>query len=976
MTFRRPPALTASLLVVLFILGPSSVFAQLTGSGGKTIPEILKQKTAATANPSTKPGSTWSFLPLEACKVESFRADHPEYDGRGTIILIFDTGIDPGLQGLDSTSTGHQKIVQLVDFSGTGDVSYREATRVGDELRQDGTTVLRGLPPQHSKDPAGKYYYGALPELRFRDGLGDLNFNDTKTDTFGVLLFEDTSSASPHHFSAIVDADGDRNLKSERWISNFSEQFELFQFRPHDTTGTEKRRLNGAVTIDPTNRIVNLFFDDGSHGSHVAGIAAGHNIDGVQGFDGVAPGAELIGVKISENTSGGTSTTGSMQKAFRFAAELARSQSKPVIVNMSFGIGNELEGNAAMDIWLDSLLEDNPNLTVCIAAGNEGPSLSTIGLPGSANRVITSGAMLPAEAARDLFGVIESKPLIFDFSSRGGELAKPDILSPGVAVSTVPDYVGGDRYSGTSMASPFTAGCAAVLLGAMRENFQGYIPDAFALKRAMELSATHLEGATPLDEGYGLINVPKAFELLSGWYAAHSEHESFAIRAYDPTTREKSRAAYFRNGFISGSKDRVVFQVSPEPADTSDASPHAYMFHAFDLESDASWIEPVQSSIYRRGTGGFPIELKYNRELISTPGIYTGIVRGYPKHGRGKHEQSEEAFRLVNTVIVPYEFSRAAGYRIAINDIDLQPGHPARYFFDIPVGTKAYRLTLGTRNPSAIATAYVSDPSGREFDRFSLRDEGVNRFGTHIVTGENCRPGVIEIDLGRSQIGEDEGNARFDFSCEILPLDVTINAATHSPGQDATLMYDIYNGTTRMLEMPIRAEITGYERFVDTLISDGDAFVYEFHQHLGEKSAEFVIELPKEDYDLFTDLSLRIGIPDSDALFNSAFDYHAKTAKVPFGGDTTTKYKLTLTGAIALPDHSHPFHLHIQERRVLESSFTSSQNAIADLAPGATSRSTASFETASARIPHGYRYFGELSARAGGEIRLEIPFHF
>src|SRR5439155_528568 len=87
--------------------------------------------------------------------------------------------------------------------------------------------------------------------------------------------------------------------------------------------------------------------------------------------------------------------------------------------------------------------------------------------------------------------------------------------SPGTAVSTVPDYVGGDRYNGTSMSSPYTAGCAAVLLSAMTQAFPDWKPNAYTIKRAMMLSASHIEGATPLDEGMGMIDVPAAFELLS-----------------------------------------------------------------------------------------------------------------------------------------------------------------------------------------------------------------------------------------------------------------------------------------------------------------------------------------------------------------------------------------------------------------------------------------------------------------------------
>ena len=53
------------------------------------------------------------------------------------------------------------------------------------------------------------------------------------------------------------------------------------------------------------------------------------------------------------------------------------------------------------------------------------------------------------------------------FSSRGGELAKPEIVTPGVAYSSVPRWNTGQEIAqGTSMASPHAAGLAALLVSA------------------------------------------------------------------------------------------------------------------------------------------------------------------------------------------------------------------------------------------------------------------------------------------------------------------------------------------------------------------------------------------------------------------------------------------------------------------------------------------------------------------------------
>src|SRR5262249_40679534 len=153
--------------------------------------------------------------------------------------------------------------------------------------------------------------------------------------------------------------------------TNYHEHFDTFIFHSLDTAISSGRRLTGAVNIYPERDLISLYFDDGSHGTHVAGIASGHNIDNEEGFNGLAPGAQIIACKFADNSAGGVTVSGSMQKAFELAAQTASSQPKPVVVNMSFGIGNELEGHAVMDKWLDSLLAATPNLTVCISGGNE-----------------------------------------------------------------------------------------------------------------------------------------------------------------------------------------------------------------------------------------------------------------------------------------------------------------------------------------------------------------------------------------------------------------------------------------------------------------------------------------------------------------------------------------------------------------------------------------------------------------------------
>lgn len=217
----------------------------------------------------------------------------------------------------------------------------------------------------------------------------------------------------------------------------------------------------------PTNRIVGFKdfinnrsnpYDDNGHGTHVAGIIASNGYSSNGKYAGVAPEANILAVKaLDENGSGSTSD---IVSAIQWVIE-TKSEYNTKILNLSLGTP------ATDPISSDPLVKAceqaiRAGLTVVVAAGNSGPAKQTILSPGNSPSVITVGAV-------DGNGTPEiDDNVIAPFSSRGPTkegYKKPDVVAPGVDIKSLSNKQssGYSTLSGTSMATPFVSGAAALL---------------------------------------------------------------------------------------------------------------------------------------------------------------------------------------------------------------------------------------------------------------------------------------------------------------------------------------------------------------------------------------------------------------------------------------------------------------------------------------------------------------------------------
>lgn len=244
------------------------------------------------------------------------------------------------------------------------------------------------------------------------------------------------------------------------------------------------------------------------HGTFVAGTIAGSGSRSAGRYQGVAPGARLVGL------SAGDLTLSFVLTGFDYLLERGASLGVRVI-NCSFSASTVFDVNDPVNVATRMLTDSG--ITVVFSAGNTGSGLNTLNPYAVAPWVISVGA---TDAGRRLA----------DFSSRGAfasALFRPSLVAPGVAVvaprsttsatgvlglatasdaaqlsaADVPYYT---TASGTSFSAPQVAGAVALMLEANPRLTPAQIKDI------LQRTATPLPAYYAHEVGAGMLNVHAA----------------------------------------------------------------------------------------------------------------------------------------------------------------------------------------------------------------------------------------------------------------------------------------------------------------------------------------------------------------------------------------------------------------------------------------------------------------------------------
>jgi subtilisin family serine protease len=670
-------------------------------------PKPVEDRVQRIAPPELAHAHGW--MALSSTGADAFVAAHPEFDGRGVLIAILDAGVDPSIPGLAKTSTGDAKLLDVRDFSGEGAVPLARISPEGDSVSVGGRT-LRGFGRVRALNTDGPWYAGAIAELPLGEPpASDLNGNGTVGDSLVLVVTRATDG-----WVVLADTDGDGSLANERPVHDYLVSREWFGWSPRGKTPPLAMAANfGESAGRPT---LDLVFELYAHGSHVAGIAAAHDLYGVAGFDGVAPGAQLLGLKIASGAQGGISTTGAMLRAMDYAIRFAESRRLRLVLNLSFGVGNEIEGSARIDRLVDSVLQRHPSVVMTISAGNDGPGLSTLGFPGSSERAVTVGATFPSVFLAPTPGGGTAPERVAYFSSRGGELAKPDVITPGVAYSGVPRWNAGDEVKqGTSMAAPHAAGLAALLLSAAARDTVA-VPAA-RIRRALMVTARAEPEAGFVDEGRGIPDVEAALR----WLQSGRSEPDVAVRVPGTT----ATAAWIERRPGAAADSVVRFQLTR--GDTPGSG-------TYTLRSDVPWLRPPPRVSMTGRTAD--VELSYSAAKLARPGAYTGTVTGWTGD-----TLAGPAFRLVVTVVNPV----ASGDSLLLRaPTTVGTGSVLRSFF-LADTTRPFEVTV-TTGASDQGIAFLHEPHGMPFRDGNAVPVGSDP-ATYPVDGRDVRSGMYEVDV-------------------------------------------------------------------------------------------------------------------------------------------------------------------------------------------------------------------------------------
>ncbi|MGB3443728.1 MAG: S8 family serine peptidase [Actinophytocola sp.] len=728
------------------------------------------------------------YMPTGDTGAAQFTQQNPKFDGRGATVAIIDSGVDLGHTSLNTTSTGERKIVDWVTATDPG---------FTDGVNNDDDPTWLDMSNPAPGQPA-TFRYGVFNERDAR--LGGEVGNDVNRDgnpagsigTFGVLW--DTSTGT-----VWVDTNQNKNFADEKAMTDYKVRADQDEFGTDDPATPVRESMPFVVQTDAANQSVNIGIVSGEHGSHVAGIVAGNKLFG-GAVNGAAPGAKLVSVRVCLFVTG--CTRHAMEEGMRYAA-----QQGVDVLNMSVGGLDPINDGESDTELLYNRLIDEYGVQIFISAGNDGPASNTVSRPSLASKVMSVGSYITKATWQRNYGSdTVNEENLHPFSGRGPTEAggfKPDIVAPGSAISTIPTWQEGGPVAGTyalppgyamlqgtSMASPQAAGAAALLVSAAVQKGVSHKPEQ--LRTAMKSSAKYLKNYQAYEQGNGLIDVKKAWNLLKAdiktTEISSSVPISTSLSDFLPTPGI-GIGIHDREGVKSG--DSFVREYTFKRT-SGKASP--LTFQVKWVGNDGTFSSAPTITLPLNAAVKFRVNVKPR-----AAGIHSAILNLDSPLSTGVEYQT------LNTVIAAEDFTSANGYQVrhggAVGRNEFKS-----YFVRVPANTPALKVDLqgGGTAPGAGQVRFLRyHPYGVAFE---ANTQTPNCYNPPVPPGNACNngdsptsrtatnptPGVWEIVV--------EGRRTSDAVAAPYTLSVSVLGATVTPNPDTL--------ATAQLNQPVARQYT------------------------------------------------------------------------------------------------------------------------------------------------------------------------
>lgn len=690
----------------------------------------------------TEPSFLESLMPKKEIGVDRFLAAHPEYDGRSALIAIFDSGVDPAAAGLQTTSDGKPKILDVLDCTGSGDVDTSKVVKADADGVIVGASGARLVINPSWKNPSQEWHVGCklIYELftdtltsrlkkerkkkwdeenqeSISDALKQLNEFEKKhpkpDDTMLKKAHEDMQSRLDYlrkqaegydDKGPVIDIvtwnDGDvwRVAVDTQTLEGNNDGGKLADFVPLTNYRLERKyaifsKLDACsfvANVYNDGNLVSIVTDCSPHATHVAGIAAAFHPDEPL-LNGVAPGAQLISCKIGDTRLGSMETGTGLVRALIAAVE-----HKCDLINMSYGEPTLLPDYGRF-IDLSNEVVDKHHIIFISSAGNNGPALNTVGAPGgTSTSIIGVGAYVSPAMAAGAHCVVQppAKGMEYTWSSRGptadGDLGV-SISAPGGAVAPVPTWTLQSRMlmNGTSMSSPSACGGVALLVSGMKA--EGIPLSPYSVRKAIENTAASISNAPEekLTTGNGLLQVDRAFEYAQQAKKLPLVSYRISINQVGKSV-PKLRGIYLRGGNACCQTSEWTVQLDPKFHEGASNLEQLVPFEeCLQLHSTDTSVVQIPEYILVTNNGR-SFNIVVNPSNISS-GLHYFEVYGidYKAPWRGP------IFRVPITVIKPIALLGEPPL-LSISNLRFQSGHIERRFINVPFGASWAEVTMRT----------------------------------------------------------------------------------------------------------------------------------------------------------------------------------------------------------------------------------------------------------------------------------------